>query len=629
MYSSAPASTYYAESFLSSVINNNKPNIPYKKKYEIKSVAEFTNSQRIALSLLSLPTNLGWAISEALIIPYLLRFGCPLYSISWIWLLSPVLSTTISPKMDEWSDDFNADNFFYRYYGWKGRKQILLLLSMISALCMFLLPHTSTFIIVLFDQQPNNSSTDEPHTHWLFTTFVCTVILFAIMDLCHYCMFVIKNKKQQYFHLKNTHKVLLRPLQALLWDIVCGNTTEYQNVFNTVNVVQQICRMIGYMIVAVCLSFVMFGGEMTHIASAFAMGSIFIVCFTVFALYFTPNPPEFVSSSLASFPINDDEYLPLNSNLKTNINYNGIIEEEGDDQSAYSFNSEQYPKQPYSGTFNRCQSAPSLMTTVSNYEQLHSNLRDNISENNYTLGIDTDLMNNDFDTDEDGMLNMSTLVAGYILWFAQFLGWISICLITLFWTSYTSIDVYRGNADAMSNSWQWEQFKYGLAFGAYGLLLMSLVSVICSMLYPWIAKCVSIRALFLIGECSMAAICMLFFIIENAVFLLVGCVVFGFAMQIHLQSSQALMELELQPIMLLLMKSRNGGSGKSVFEHLMEMGSVLAPVIVALFAGPVVYFVDGGFKYLFLVSGSVQLCLNILVLFIFAEFMPCKLVGQG
>ena len=127
--------------------------------------------QKVILSFACLPTNLGWALSESLIIPYLLIIGAPLYVCSWTWFFSPILASCIAPKIDEWSDNWNSTNC----WGWRGRKQFVLGLSIISAITMILLPQSHGIAHTIF------------RTDSVALTFIIAMVIFTIMDISFYC----------------------------------------------------------------------------------------------------------------------------------------------------------------------------------------------------------------------------------------------------------------------------------------------------------------------------------------------------------------------------------------------------------------------------------------------------------
>lgn len=130
-----------------------------------------TTRQKIILSFACLPTNLGWALSESLIIPYLLIIGAPLYVCSWTWFFSPILSSYIAPKIDDLSDNWQSINC----WGWRGRKQFVLILSIISSITMILLPQSHAITHFIF------------RSNSVALTFIIAMIIFTIMDISFYC----------------------------------------------------------------------------------------------------------------------------------------------------------------------------------------------------------------------------------------------------------------------------------------------------------------------------------------------------------------------------------------------------------------------------------------------------------
>jgi Na+/melibiose symporter-like transporter len=158
---------------------------------------------------------------------------------------------------------------------------------------------------------------------------------------------------------------------------------------------------------------------------------------------------------------------------------------------------------------------------------------------------------------------------------------------------------------------------------AYGLLLTALVSVNCSVLYPLMRKKCSTRSLYLCAETAMASVCMLFFLVLDETWLLVLVAVFGCVMQVHMQASHELTHNELQPMFERMQNGKEERSGLLVY--VMELANVIAPVMVSLFAGPVVEMFEGEFKYLFLMAGCIQLVFCALVGLMFAGVFPWKL----
>ena len=234
-----------------------------------------------------------------------------------------------------------------------------------------------------------------------------------------------------------------------------------------------------------------------------------------------------------------------------------------------------------------------------------------------TPNVNVDVIHDDdeYDTDEDDvhLEDVNTYNrALHLLWLSQLSGWCSMCCVVLFWTSFISVDIYKGIAAnkrlgtyLVDNSYEWMQFKAGLVFGAYGLLLTALISVNCSMLYPWLRKRVSTRWLYVVAELGMALLCIMFYCTSNATWLLIFISVFGFVMQLHMQSCHELTESELHSMFTKLRESKM----KTLIKYCLELANVIAPVLVSLFAGPMVYAFDGEFKFLFLLLVSYSYCL--------------------
>jgi len=264
------------------------------------------------------------------------------------------------------------------------------------------------------------------------------------------------------------------------------------------------------------------------------------------------------------------------------------------------------------------------------------------NKNNANNPFNDVIHDDEYDTDEDNDIGLISDISSpnyliehqenqhralHLLWLSQLSGWCSMCSVVLFWTSFISIDVYKGIANNKKlgslheNTWEWLQFKAGLVFGAYGLLLTSLVSVNCSVLYPWLRKRISTRNLYIFGEIGMAVLCIIFYMTINETWLLILISIFGFFMQIHMQSCHELTENELQPMFEKMRQSKT----KIYFKYIIELANVIAPVAVSLFGGPMVYAFDGEFKYLFLLAGCIQLIFDILVLLMFCGFFPWRL----
>ena len=126
--------------------------------------------QKIILSFACLPSNVGWALSESLMIPYLLIIGAPLYICSWTWFFSPILAAYIAPRIDSWSDNWQSENCL----GWKGRKQCVLILSIVASVTMILLPQSHWISANIFQ------------TDSVALTFIIAMLIFTAMDISFY-----------------------------------------------------------------------------------------------------------------------------------------------------------------------------------------------------------------------------------------------------------------------------------------------------------------------------------------------------------------------------------------------------------------------------------------------------------
>jgi len=529
-----------------------------------------TQRQKILISLACLPTNLGWALSESLIIPYLLIIGAPLYICSWSWLLSPLLSAYLAPKLDDFSDAWQTTNC----WGWKGRKQCIFWLSLIACLCMMLLPCSHFIAARLF------------HTESVALTFIIAMVTFTVMDISFY--------------------LLLRPLQALIWDLSSADHDCYMDVMKVLNVMQGICRMSGLIIVAICVSFdfALFG---THIASAFILGALLTLIVTFFALFYSPNAPTQETTSLESVP----QTIPYaNNGYSSNFFTDCTAAEEA---------RQMYHSESSNSALNTSEISRLLLDNIGTYKSA-DHIDEYASEDEDMAGVDRS--NGDSE-------HRWSYRAMYVLWVSQLCGWCSMCSVVLFWTSFIAIDIYHGiriderrnHLHRENNSYEWLQFKAGLVFGCYGLLITALIAVNCSVLYPWLRRKLSTRTLYLSGEFMMALLCILFYSTVNATWLLILISLFGFVMQIHMQSTHELTQNEMQPIF----EKMRRGDHKRYIEYVMELANVIAPVIVSLFGGPMVYAFDGEFKYLFLLTGVLQLVADMVVLLMFCNVLPLKL----
>eukprot|EP00484_Ammonia_sp_Unknown_P012092 CAMPEP_0197073342 /NCGR_PEP_ID=MMETSP1384-20130603/210558_1 /TAXON_ID=29189 /ORGANISM="Ammonia sp." /LENGTH=442 /DNA_ID=CAMNT_0042512179 /DNA_START=324 /DNA_END=1652 /DNA_ORIENTATION=- len=436
---------------------------------------------------------------------------------------------------------------------------------------MILLPQSHTIAINIF------------RTDSVALTFIIAMLLFTIMDISFY--------------------LLLRPLQALIWDITMGNKASYMDTMKVFNIVQGVCRMSGLVIVAICISFnvTIFG---THIAAAFTLGSFIIFICSFFSLFYSPNPPELdsITAYQETIPFANSAFT---SNLYTTFDADALSD---------------------------CYASDTLMDTD---EIKHLLFAGGALYKSTDVIHDDDEYNTDEDNDSNALLfannanhgDSSKYHALYLLWLSQLSGWCSMCCIILFWTSFISIDVYHGIAidhrlgNLHQDTYEWQQFKAGVVFGAYGLLLTALISVNCSVLYPWLRKRISTRALYMVGELMMALLCVSFYVTESCTLLLILISVFGLAMQIHMQSCHELTENELQPMFAKMRESKT----KVYFSYCMELANVIAPVAVSLFGGPMVYAFNGEFKYLFLLAGVIQLIFDSIVLCMFCNVFPCTL----
>ena len=50
------------------------------------------------------PVELSWCVGEALIVPFLMSLGCPVWLTTFCWLPTPVLDTVLQPFYGKWSD---------------------------------------------------------------------------------------------------------------------------------------------------------------------------------------------------------------------------------------------------------------------------------------------------------------------------------------------------------------------------------------------------------------------------------------------------------------------------------------------------------------------------------------------
>ncbi|ETO26578.1 hypothetical protein RFI_10558 [Reticulomyxa filosa] len=115
----------------------------------------------------------------------------------------------------------------------------------------------------------------------------------------------------------------------------------------------------------------------------------------------------------------------------------------------------------------------------------------------------------------------------------------------------------------------------------------------------------------------MGLICVSLWVTTSKVALLILIAVFGFFIELHLQTSQRLSQNEFQPLVIEYNKSSNK---KVMLNYLMELESALGPLFVSAFGGPTVYFCHKDFKYIIILL----MCVAMLV-----ELHNCEQVKEG
>lgn len=124
------------------------------KRFEAAWSARASRVKRTAV--LSAAASIGWAVADALIVPYLLQLGCPVSQAGLVWVVNPVLGIVANPLLGMAVD---------RY----GRTPFLLLLACISAFGLL----GTAFIPPMFLSSSGGAA--------VATAF----ILFGITDLSH------------------------------------------------------------------------------------------------------------------------------------------------------------------------------------------------------------------------------------------------------------------------------------------------------------------------------------------------------------------------------------------------------------------------------------------------------------
>jgi len=224
--------------------------------------------------------------------------------------------------------------------------------------------------------------------------------------------------------------------------------------------------------------------------------------------------------------------------------------------------------------------------------------------------------------DSNAPSDESMMRAVGVLIITQLIGWITMCCVVMFWTTFTAVDIFNGDPTGSDTT----SFENGVVFGVFGLLLKSVVSVNCSLVYPWINRILPTRVLFLIGEFGMAIICILFFYITNDATLLILISLFGIAMQLHLQTCQQIADVEFARVYeKLRSQTKTQTKNKQILEYILELGLVIAPVTVALLGGPVAYAFNGQFKWIFFIVGCVLIIFSFFVSLIFFDVCFWKL----
>ncbi|ETO30707.1 hypothetical protein RFI_06418 [Reticulomyxa filosa] len=188
------------------------------------------------------------------------------------------------------------------------------------------------------------------------------------------------------------------------------------------------------------------------------------------------------------------------------------------------------------------------------------------------------------------------------------------CSVVLFWTSYCAIDIFNGKPKADTDSTSFHNFESGLTFGVFGLLLMALVQINASLLYETINSLVSTRNLFLFGEYGMS--------ITYKITLLIFISLFGFFIELHLQTSQRLSQHEFLPLVIEFNKT---SQKRVMLNYLLEFESAFGPLFVSAFGGPFIFLCHKHFGYAFLLPALLMFILDSIVFCIFNEFLPWKL----
>ncbi|ETO26577.1 hypothetical protein RFI_10557 [Reticulomyxa filosa] len=303
---------------------------------------------------------------------------------------------------------------------------------------------------------------------------------------------------------KKKKKVLTRPLQALLWEVTIGNTQSYVETLRTWTVVQGLSRMLGYAVVGIWLEWDIFGDRLSNIIWIFTIGSVIVLLSACICLSLSPNPSE-IAYYYEDIPTLETLTHTHEASKKyaTGITFLKSIDDDPDQYSDAEIKNLLLKKDAVGSHLTQTPEdeelvdvAPPSHTNESEYQEIGLDDITPVREHSQAEAEEEEPQD-EFYKD---YMNSSSLTAVYLLWASHIFGWITMCSVVLFWTSFCAIDVYNGGPKADTNSDSFHDFESGLTFGVFGLLLMALVQINASLLFDSLHSISNTRSLFLVGQ---------------------------------------------------------------------------------------------------------------------------------
>eukprot|EP01083_Nonionella_stella_P008755 25309_1 len=541
----------------------------------------------------------GNTVGDSLIVPYLLELGAPVWTTSYVWVITPFIDSWMQPIYGKLSDTFTAKPNACCKCG--GRKPFIILFGIFATIGLVVIP-----------QARNIKNSGQ-----IAAAVIVCILSYTLMDM--------------------SHGDLLIPTRALLNDL-CHDVSLVKYGNEKFTYYQAIGRCLGYLVVSISWKqiFETHLPSLQHLLTSLNLDHQVSICFTLsifilwiiilFVVLSTPHQVQRLQSHdegahkrTASLDVKYEHYsVRLRTGKNKIISNEMLITPSGRVVILH----------------------PSMLITKTITSLLSSDRTYGLSDH-YEYDVGGDLspsfqLTSQHDTDMDDACDTLTPIEPSndvdvmlekdtkqpremwafpfhfkLYWLIQFFGWCNFAAFSLYFTSFIAIDIYNGQPNTAPLSPLFERFEEGLRAATTMLLVSAIIAALAGkFVIPFLNDRIGVKLVFFSGELMLNILLVALVFGESIRFIFVIVSLYGIAIQIHYNNVFIIIEHDLRH----LFKSEHK---RAYVLSIFNLCILFANVLVSVFAGWIVHLFSNRFVWGIVFFAMIALLGDVAVYLIF------------